>query len=225
MNEPAVKSIRLPLPFRMGWVNCYLLEAEAGFVLIDTGGSNSRQALFRELDGAGCNAGLLKLIVLTHGDFDHTGNAVYLRSEFGCPIAMHKDDAGMATRGDMFVNRKPPNRLIKTLIPFFTGFGRAERFTPDRLIENGEDLSAFGLEAKVLSIPGHSKGSIGILTAAGDLFCGDLFDNTKEPALNSLMDDLPAAEASLRQLRRLEIGTVYPGHGRPFPMHLLGDKI
>jgi glyoxylase-like metal-dependent hydrolase (beta-lactamase superfamily II) len=79
-------------------------------------------------------------------------------------------------------------------------------------------LSDYGLEATVLSIPGHSKGSIGVLCPAGDLFCGDLFDNTKTPLLNAIMDDLEAAHASLAKLNKLAIHTVYPGHGKPFAM-------
>ena len=80
------------------------------------------------------------------------------------------------------------------------------------------DLSDYGFHATVLSIPGHSKGSIGVLTAAGDLLCGDLFDNTKSPVLNAIMDDLDAAHASVAKLSQLTIHTVYPGHGKPFPM-------
>jgi glyoxylase-like metal-dependent hydrolase (beta-lactamase superfamily II) len=34
------------------------------------------------------------------------------------------------------------------------------------------------------------------------------------------MDDLAAAKASVEKLRGLEIHTVYPGHGKPFPMEL-----
>jgi glyoxylase-like metal-dependent hydrolase (beta-lactamase superfamily II) len=41
----AIRTICLALPFRMGSVNCYLLETGSGFVLIDTGGSNQRKAL------------------------------------------------------------------------------------------------------------------------------------------------------------------------------------
>ncbi len=67
-------------------------------------------------------------------------------------------------------------------------------------------------------IPGHSKGSIGVLTASGDLFCGDLLENTKQPAQNSIMDDGAACEDSIKKLAALSIGTVYPGHGAPFPM-------
>ena len=32
------------------------------------------------------------------------------------------------------------------------------------------------------------------------------------------MDDLSAANASVEKLKNLRIKTVYPGHGKPFPM-------
>jgi len=96
-------------------------------------------------------------------------------------------------------------------------FGKKERFKPDLYIDEGYDLSEYGLDAKVLHIPGHSKGSIGILTG-GDLFCGDLFENKDKPVLSSIMDDLSAANASVEKLKKLRIKTVYPGHGKPFSM-------
>jgi len=217
--------LSLPLPLRMGTVNCYLLRTAAGHVLIDTGGSNARRELRGRLEGAGCVPGSLKLVLLTHGDFDHIGNAAYLCSMFGTKVAIGRDDAAMAERGDMFVNRKRPNILVRTLVPLFTGFGVSERFTPDILLDEGCDLSSYGLEAQVIGLPGHSAGSIGILTASCELFCGDLFENTKAPALNSLIDDPAAAQASLAKLDTLVITTLYPGHGPPFPMELLGKSI
>lgn len=213
--------LSLPLPLRMGTVNCYLLRTAAGHVLIDTGGSNARRELRGRLEGAGCVPGSLMLVLLTHGDFDHIGNAAYLRSTFGTKVAIGRDDAAMAERGDMFVNRKRPNILVRTLVPLFTGFGVSERFTPDILLDEGYDLSSYGLEAEVIGLPGHSGGSIGILRASGELFCGDLFENTKAPALNSLIDDPTAAQASVAKLGALAITTVYPGHGLPFAMELL----
>jgi len=78
---------------------------------------------------------------------------------------------------------------------------------------------------KVLHIPEHSEGSIGILTSGGDLFCGDLLENTDEPDLNSNMDDLAATNASVEKLKKLSIKTVYPGHGKPFPMELFRRNI
>jgi hypothetical protein len=60
-----LQTISLPLPFHMGKVNCYLIQTEAGYVLVDTGGSNSRKELVRELESAGCKPGLFNLIILT----------------------------------------------------------------------------------------------------------------------------------------------------------------
>lgn len=216
MNPEAIQTITLPLPLKMGSVNCYLLTTASGFILIDTGGSNARTQLERELASAGCQAGNIQLILITHGDFDHTGNAAYLCDQFRAKIAMHKDDSGMAERGDMFWNRKKPNFLIRVLMPLFSGFPPSARFSPDLLLEDGQSLSTYGLEAQLINLTGHSKGSLALLTARGDLFCGDLFSNTGKPALNSLMDDPAAAGLSLAKLRNLPIATVYPGHGSPF---------
>jgi len=216
-------TLSLPMPMRMGNVNCYLLHTETGFFLIDTGSSSARKQLLSELANAGCNPGSLRLVLLTHGDFDHTGNAAFLHSSFGVKLAMHRADSGMGENGDMFENRKKPNIIIRSLIPLFTGFGKDEQFSPDLLLDDGYDLSPHGLEARVLSLPGHSKGSIGVLTAEGDLFCGDLFENTKGPALNSLMDDPEAAKVSLAVLESYKIRFVYPGHGEPFAMESLAS--
>jgi hydroxyacylglutathione hydrolase len=219
------KAITLPLPYRLGTVNCYLVATDTGFILIDTGASNKRAELENALAGAGCRPGHLELIVLTHGDFDHTGNAAYLRQKFGAKIAMHQDDSGMAEGGDMFWNRSSGNALLKLIAPIFFRFPKSNRFKPDFYVEEGDDFSAYGFEAQVLSIPGHSKGSIGILTAAGDLFCGDLLENSNKPATNSIMDDPVACEASLEKLQGFEIKTVYPGHGKPFALDsFLADR-
>ncbi len=211
-------TIRLSLPFRLGLVNCYLVRTAGGFILIDTGNYGARLSLEAELDRAGCKPGSLRLIGITHGDFDHIGNAAYLRGKFMTPIAMHAGDVGMAERGNMFWNRKKSNIPFKVLAPVLFRFNKSDRFTPDRIVGEGDELSEYGFEAKVLSIPGHSKGSIGILTAAGDLFCGDLLTNPAEPVLNAIMDDAAAANGSVDKLRSYPINMVYPGHGDPFPM-------
>ena len=102
----SIKTINLKLPFRMGSVNCYLIETNTGYILIDTGGSNKREDLEKELESSGCHPGNLNLIVLTHGDFDHTGNASYLRKKFSTKIAMHHYDSGVVEYGNMYWNRK-----------------------------------------------------------------------------------------------------------------------
>ncbi len=221
---PDIKTITLALPYHLGSVNCYLVKTDVGHILIDTGSSNQRVAIEKELQNAGCQPGNLKLIILTHGDFDHTGNAAYLSQMFGTPLAMHPADYGMIERGDMFWNRGRSNPLLKAIAPLLFKFDKSNRVTPDIAIDEGYDFSEYGLDAKVLSIPGHSKGSIGILTANGDLFVGDLLDNTKQPALNSIMDDGAAAQASVEKLKGLHVKTVYPGHGKPFQMERLAEN-
>lgn len=215
---PHIQTIDLPLIFNMGRVNCYLIDTGRGFILVDTGGSNQRRVLEQKLLDAGCQPGDLRLIVITHGDFDHIGNAAYLRTRFETQIAMHPADAGMAEYGDMFANRQKSNAVVKVVAPMVSGFGKKDRFTPDIPLEDGDDLSDYGWEARVIHLPGHSLGSIGLLTPAGDLLGGDLFENTRQPALNGIMDDLEAARLSAAKLANLGVQMVYPGHGQPFAL-------
>jgi len=212
-----ITPIRLPLPFKFSNVNSYLVRNDQGFFLIDTGMTNARRQLEMTLEHLCCSPGDLKLILLTHGDFDHTGNAAYIREKFNAQIAMHAGDAGMLENGDMFWNRKVKSSLIVKLMPLFFRFGAKEKCTPDLLLADGDSLAKYGLDAQVLNTPGHSSGSICILTASGDLFCGDLFSNTShKPELNPMMYDTEAGIASFERLKTLSIQTVYPGHGPPF---------
>ena len=207
--------------------NSYLVGTDVGFVLIDTGYAGNREKVRRELTRAGCAAGNLKLIVITHGDLDHTGNCAYIKEEFGARIAMHRDDSGMAERCDMSVNRKPkPDRMaaVFKLMVIFDMSKRFDAFTPDVYLEDEQHLSEHGIDAKIVSIPGHSKGSIGILTSTGDFFCGDLLMNFRKPRLHFLIDDMETAEKSVERMTRLNIKRVFPGHGRPFPIEALSIR-
>jgi hydroxyacylglutathione hydrolase len=56
------------------------------------------------------------------------------------------------------------------------------------------------------------------VATTGDLFCGDLLIHMDKPVLNEILDDSAAANASVERLKILDIDTVYPGHGKPFPM-------
>jgi hydroxyacylglutathione hydrolase len=202
-------------------VNCYLIKTGSGFILIDTGSPNNCMELESKLSDLGCKSGNLHLILLTHGDFDHSGNAAYLRKKFDTRIVKHAEDSMMVERGDMFMNREKGNIIQSWIVKKMFGFGKSQRFTPDLKITDGFDLTEYGMDARVIHIPGHSKGSIGILTTGGALICGDLLESTggnENPKLNSLMDNLEAAKRSIDKLKNLNINTVYPGHGQPFKM-------
>lgn len=204
-------------------VNCYLVRIGEGFILIDTGFSFRRSAITRELEKAGCIPGSLRLIIITHADTDHTGNAVYFRDKFGTAIAMHRGELAATEKGNLCLNRKLKKRSTRIMARLvfnlpFAGLTKSGRFIPDLFIEDGDDFSEYGFDARVLHIPGHSIGSIGILTADNDLFCGDLLKSNGKPSKNSLVDDLSEMNASIERLKGLNIKRVYPGHGRSFTM-------
>ena len=215
---PAVVRIAL------GGVNCYLAAAGEGFVLIDTGYPEKRAAVEVALERAGCRAGDLKLIVITHGDYDHAGNAVYLRDKHRAKIAMHREDAARVELGDWRLGFKPkPDKfswIFKEVSRLITT-GEFETFEPNIYLEDGQSLAEYGFDALVLHLPGHTGGSLGILTGDRELVCGDLLDHVGRPSLHFFIDDMTAARKSLERLRSLRVGMVYPGHGKPFLLERL----
>jgi glyoxylase-like metal-dependent hydrolase (beta-lactamase superfamily II) len=224
-----IKTIDLPLPFKMGRVNCYLIAFGDSFVLVDTAMAKSRDDLVKELEDSGCTRGKLKLVIVTHADPDHTGNCAYLSETYGVRIALHSAESSSAERGDMTLSRKRKNifkRILMKMFLLFFRLSKSDRFQPDIYLDEDSDLSDYGFDARVVHIPGHSYGSIGILLPGGELFCGDLLESTKEPALNSIIDDKVTANNSIEKLRSLHITTVYPGHGKTFSMQsFLGNHV
>ena len=90
--DPKIQIIPLKVP-------CYLLAARDGYFLIDCGDASDRRQLENELARAGVRPGNLKLLLLTHGDFDHTGNAAFLQKKYAAKVALHAQDAGGECRG------------------------------------------------------------------------------------------------------------------------------
>ncbi len=204
-------------------VNCYLIKVKDGFVLIDTGYAKDRDTIDVALAKAGCDT--LNLIILTHGDFDHVGNCAFLRKKFGCKVAMHTDDVGMVEKGDMFWNRGlgRAKRAIGKLFALVMRIRLDEEdmFSPDLFLKDEQYLTEFGFDAAVHHLPGHSKGSIGLLTADGDFFCGDVFTNVSMPKESDLLSNRDDYIKSLERIRGLAIQTIYPGHGLPFHRNAL----
>jgi hydroxyacylglutathione hydrolase len=106
-------------------------------------------------------------------------------------------------------------RLMGTLVELSRRGSALETFAPDVLADDGCDLGQYGIDATIVHLPGHSPGSLGVLTAEGDLFCGDLLYNWRRPSV-PIIDDAAAHAASMRKLRGLRVTRVYPGHGKPF---------
>jgi len=225
----------------LGGVNCYLGKQGENFILFDTGGhmfldkqfDNRRQALEKALNSYGCNTTNLKLIMLTHGDNDHAANAVYLRTKYHAKIAMHAADFALVDCPSMEklmenCHYHAPsyklmfivmNRLIRKISQ--KALDDFESFKPDIAVDDGFDLSPYGFEANVIAIPGHTKGSIGILTHDGDLISGDTFANMSKPEIAPNAYDFKVLRHSIKGLDSMNIKTVYPGHGAPFSFSVL----
>jgi len=215
----------------LGGVNCYLIKTTTGFILIDTGFASKRADLEKALEAAGCKPGNLSLVILTHGDADHADNAAYLQAKYGAKIAIHPDDAGMVESGNMGINRKArPDRIafffrvMMWVTSHLTQSPKFEVFKPDLMIGEDFKLAGYGFDAQVVRLPGHSKGSVGILTAEGDLFCGDLLYHFMGKPACLFISDQADYDASLEKVRRLKVKTIYPGHGKAFPAEAIFGK-
>lgn len=217
-------------------VNCYLAKTEVGFLLFDTGGhitmdkvfNNRRDALIEQLEQAGCMPGNLKAVILTHGDNDHVANAAFLREKYHTVIAMHCDDIDLVEnltlekmmesfRFKSIALKAVSLLLQKTILKIATKtLEDFVSFTPDILLKDGDSLSPYGLAAKVIHLPGHTAGSIGILTEDGQLICGDTFANMRKPGAAPNAYDFKQMNNSISKLKAMNIRRIYPGHGEPF---------
>jgi glyoxylase-like metal-dependent hydrolase (beta-lactamase superfamily II) len=92
---------------------------------------------------------------------------------------------------------------------------RLER--PERLVYvmEGDDLAAYGINAKIIELPGHTHGSIGIDVDGTHMFVGDALDNWVRPGIGHLYHDRDEIVISAEKIRNLGDRTVYYGHGNP----------
>ena len=211
----------------LDFVNAFLVKAKDGFVLIDTGMPYHWERLEAELIAAGCLPSKLNLVIITHGDRDHIGNCAKLQEKYKTKIAIHEADASMA-ESDVFLKRKIrtfAGRILILLSRLRRSKISLRKFRPDILLKDGQDLGEYGFSAKITHLPGHTKGSIGILTEEGDLFVGDKLVNSKNPDIAIFVDNFQELKNSIEKLKKLNIKKVYPGHGKIFSFSDLSIKI
>ncbi len=207
----------------LGFVNAYLVKAGDGYILIDTGVGQQWSQLEAGLLQAGALPDHLKLVLITHGDFDHTGNCAELQRKYHVKIAMHPADAGMVKSGTP-VKRQAMSLLGKLFLQIggLMG-GNFHKFEPDILLENGQELTGYGLAARVLHTPGHTKGSVAVLTVDGRLFSGDTVSNLMKPGITPFIENWQELQASLKTLKGTNAQMVYPGHGKPFAFEAINS--
>lgn len=207
--------IRIPLPI----CNVFLLKG-ARPILIDSGRSHDFAAIVQALQQHGVAPADLALILHTHGHWDHCGSTAQLRQLTSARIAIHAADAPMMRRGDNGVLR-PTCLFARVFKPLLDrSFPGTE---PDLLIEHEMDLAEFGVQARILFTPGHTAGSISVLTSAGEALVGDLIMGgylggrlrPHRPGLHYFAEDLDAVGASIHKVLATGPAVIYPAHGGP----------
>jgi glyoxylase-like metal-dependent hydrolase (beta-lactamase superfamily II) len=135
--------------------NCFILGCEQTktAVVVDPGDEADRILLELAQDQL-----TVKHIINTHGHFDHVGANKQVKAATGADIMIHAADAP----------------LLEHLSASASAFGLAceDSPAPDRLLDEGDQVTFGELTLKVLHTPGHTPGGIS-LYSDGCVFVGD----------------------------------------------------
>ncbi len=228
---------RLPTPFRVGAVNCYVL-AEPPVTVIDPGVLNAESIAGIEslLGSLGLGFADVEQIVVTHAHPDHFGAAAELASRSGARIVCGAPEVAsvtgpsdLAARRQMLIGLGLPDRMAGSLIA--SADRAAERViswpNPSivRGVRDGELLSAGGRWFTCLVSSGHANGHLSLWDAgsrvliSGDHLLGRIIP---VPSLESheygggRRRSFVEYLAGLPRFVALNPDVVLPGHGRPF---------
>ncbi|MDS0526362.1 MBL fold metallo-hydrolase [Clostridium sp. SHJSY1] len=194
-----------------GNVNCYLIEGNNFAILIDTAREKYRNYLLERLK----NYNII-LIILTHGHIDHISNAAFLAKHFNAKIAMHADDYKLSKNN--CINDIYSNSLLGTVFKIISlrhfKNTSVDEFEPDLFLNDGQPLEEFGINATIIHLPGHTKGSIGVLINNNELIGGDIFMNYIYPSETFIAEDIDMLRKSIKKIELLNLKLFYPGHGR-----------
>ena len=171
---------------------------EREIILLDTGrAASDREPLVEFLNHHGFQ---VKGIICSHAHMDHGGNVHYFCERFSCRVAAHILEADIAATVDSFLT----HYAIAT--PDGKG-GIEERFTTTDYITPDTVCFAFcGAEFRILQLPGHSGGHIGIVTPDNVAYLGDALmgfpelSASKMPTTQYVQRDLES-KRSLHQLQ------------------------
>ena len=191
--------------------NCYLIKTSSGYILIVTGEKSKHRNLEEELKELNINSENLNLIVFTHCNISICHKYSSLFEKLNTKTAIH-----VLSRLINFENKTFSQKIKDGFRKMILNISGTNEFLPDFIIDEGYNLSEYGLNARVIYMPGFTDSSIGILTENGELFCDDVFIHNM-PQIADEKDNL----RFIKILKNLFIDIVYPGQGEPFPLNSL----
>lgn len=169
--------------------NCYIVTDEKTLdcAVIDPGSESNTIMKYLEENKLNC-----KLILLTHGHFDHTGAAEAIQRQTGAVICINSKD----------IAKKPFEIAYKYRLPKCGA----------TYISEGDSLKVGSMVFNVLETPGHSDGGLTFL-CDGVLFTGDTLFRDSIGRTDFPGCSYKKMMASLRKLYHLNGDyEVYPGH-------------
>jgi glyoxylase-like metal-dependent hydrolase (beta-lactamase superfamily II) len=227
---PGLYQLTLPLPFRLNHVHVYLLEADDGFMLIDTGVNTSEAfaSLKRKLDDISLDVRDITQVVITHFHSDHCGQAARIRDLGGALIAMgdiertiwEGTQAGMDHQREEELLRHglPPEQAKQhvEVLPYLKRLSTP--FDIDLRLGPGHTLVAKRRRLEAFLTPGHTPGHVCLfLPEEKIMFSGDHILQKITPNIGlhpySGPDPLGDYLQSLRATLALGATQLLPSHG------------
>jgi len=205
---------------KCGVGNAYIVSQGGSAILVDTGTAAFKRRILRA-----CRGKNIRLVVLTHGHYDHAQNAAFLARELGVPVAMHPADVPLL--GDILAEplegAHPVARLLIGILNLSTRAGfrwigvffRNKPFEAAIDLHDGFSFVDYGVEARAVALPGHTRGSIGVVAGDG-LLAGDALTNLlPPPGKAALYGDRAAVQESAARVSAMGDMMVWFGHGKP----------
>lgn len=192
--------------------NCYIVSNGENAILIDTCREKYKEKILNA-----CRPYRMRLLVLTHGHIDHVQNAAFLAKELQIPVAMCKADFDLLN--DNLTQSLKAKSILGKLVLFVSVKSAFEEkipsFIPTLFLSEGDTLDSYGISARILAVPGHTKGSIAIDVDEKYLIVGDALMNMFYPTISMLYHDRTAMLESAERISGLGNRLIYFGHGRP----------
>ena len=182
--------------------------------MVDTGAPKSEKKILRKFKEL--NRLDLKIIFLTHAHIDHYGCANTLREVTGARIAIHHaDEKDLAAGKTNLGLTRGRGRLIGLTFPLIEKVLNPVPTTADILLQDGDELTEFGIEGRTLHTPGHTNGSSCLILQNKYAFVGDLLSSNGNPHVQKYFaQDWSQIPESVKILKNLNPEWVYTGHGK-----------
>lgn len=194
--------------------NCYIVENGTSGILVDTG---KKEFVDKVIES--CRFYNVQFIVLTHGHFDHTDNAARISDTLGIPIGMNEKDCNLIqtnTNQSLFATSLLGKVVLAASLREFA-VRTIPEFKPDVLLHDGDGLSDYGIDARIIALPGHTDGSIGVDVDHKHLIVGDALMNMFYPTVSMLFHNKEEMLRSAGKISSIGSRTIYFGHGKPVP--------